>query len=295
MKVEGVFVALVTPFERDGHIDAAQYTKHLEYLQKAKVHGVVPCGTTGEAPVLERDERKFLIEEAAQFAKSTNLKVIAGCGSNSTYQALRNCEEAAKYGAMAALMVTPYYNKPNQEGLLAHYLFLADRSPIPIILYNVPSRTNVPIHLDTVIRLMEHPNIIGIKESSGSYSQWLGISASVDLNRKSLLAGDDDIFTAILSLKGSGIISTTTNLVPRAFIDIYQAHQNNRPDEALRIQKNLYPLVRAMFLETNPAPLKYALESLNRMPGYLRLPMVRVSRQTEESIQLALQSAKAFL
>lgn len=290
MLIKGVFVATVTPFEaKTGEVDYVAYRNHLKWLSQNEVHGFVPCGTTGEGPCLTADERKLLIQISCEEAKAKNLKVIAGCGSNSTAAALKMIHEAKEIGADAALVVTPYYNKPTQEGLIAHYQFLADRSLLPIILYHVPGRTNVSFHISTLQTLFKHPNIIGIKEASGQHGFWMDMSQSLDWNSKSILAGDDDAFALIQQLGGKGIISATANVDPKSFVKIFNHAEAKEWDKAFSVQKRILPLIQAMFAETNPAPAKEALSLLNRMQNTVRLPLVPVRTQTKSNILDCLQ------
>ena len=173
MKLEGVFVAHTTPFTPDGKVDVAALKRHLEWCAAAGVHGFVPAGTTGEGSVLDHEERKLVIGTALEVARAHGLKVIAGCGGNHTEKVLGLLQEAKAMGCDAALVVTPYYNKPTQPGLFAHYTYLADRCDLPIVLYNVPGRTSVSLAVETTVELLKHPNIVGIKEASGQYSHWL--------------------------------------------------------------------------------------------------------------------------
>jgi 4-hydroxy-tetrahydrodipicolinate synthase len=290
MSFKGVFVATVTPFsEKLGEVDYKAYQAHLKWLSDCGVHGFVPCGTTGEGPCLSDSERNKLIEISCEEAKEKNLKVIAGCGSNSTSTALKMILEAKSAGAEAALVVTPYYNKPTQEGLLAHYQFLADRSPIPLILYHVPGRTNVTFQLSTLQKLFQHDNIWGIKEASGQHNFWMGMTQVLDWKTKAILAGDDDAFALIQQLGGKGIISATANVAPKAFVKLFDLTERAEWSEAFQLQKQLLPLVQAMFLETNPSPAKEALKLLGKMENTVRLPLVTVQAKTQEIISQALK------
>lgn len=289
MKFEGVYVASVTPFTHDFKVDWEAVSGHFEFLLQSGVDGLVPCGTTGESASLNKEERSRMIEIAVKIGKNHAKKVIAGCGSNDTLTALERIEEAAKLGAEAALVVTPYYNKPTQSGLIAHYQFLADKSPLPIILYNVPGRTHVNIQPETAAELFKSPKIVGIKEASGNHSQWVTLSNKVNFKEKSLLAGDDDAFATIFSLGGAGIISATANVAPKLFVSLYELLKAGKTSEAFRLQIKLMPLVEALFMETNPAPAKYALATMKCMGNNLRLPLVPVSAKTEERIFSALK------
>ncbi|NDC23204.1 MAG: 4-hydroxy-tetrahydrodipicolinate synthase, partial [Proteobacteria bacterium] len=235
-------------------------------------------------------ERKKLIEIATSCGQKLNKLVIAGCGGNSTASVLQSILEARDSGASAALVVTPYYNKPTQEGLLAHYFFLADHTPIPIVLYNVPSRTGVNLLPDTVAQLWNHPQIIGLKEATGNHSQWLELTSQSFQPNRFLLAGDDDAYATLAALGATGIISATANIAPAVFVKMGQLLECGNFKEAFLLQKRLLPLVRAVFSETNPAPLKYALNRMGRGANCLRLPLVPVRPATQSILDQELKS-----
>ncbi len=289
MKYEGVFVANVTPFKKNADVDFDALSGHYEFLMQSGVDGLVPCGTTGEGPTLNKEERYKIIELSVQAAKAHSKKVIAGCGSNNTVASLEMIEDAAKAGAHAALVVTPYYNKPMQAGLIAHYQYLAERTPLPLVLYNVPGRTNVNIQPETAAELFKHPKVVGIKEASGNHSQWVALANKINFKEKSLMAGDDDAFATVYALGGCGIISATANVVPRLFVKLYALLKNGKSTEAFQLQTKLMPLVQSMFMETNPSPVKYAMASMKCMENNLRLPLIPVTRKTEEAIAVALK------
>lgn len=289
MKWEGVFVATTTPFTTTGELDLVALKAHLQFLVQAGVHGFVPCGTTGEASVLSRDERTKVLELTLEVANAHGRKVIAGCGGNATASVLELVKEAKGMGCDAALVVTPYYNKPTQRGLIAHFEAIAEGSSFPIVLYNVPGRTSVNLSPETAIRLFQHPQIVAIKEASGQYGQWITLASQMDLSQKSLLAGDDDAFAAILALGGTGIISASANVAPNAFVQLYESAKEGNWSEAFHLQKKLLPLVKAMFAETSPAPAKAALEILGRGSYQVRLPLVPVTQETLAQIKIALK------
>lgn len=281
MIFQGVWVATTTFFDNAGSLDLASFERHCSWLLDSGVEGLVPCGTTGEGSTLTSKERQALIETAAGLASTRKKGIIAGCGGNNTESVLKLILEANDLGAKAALVVTPYYNRPTQEGLLAHYRFLADKSPIPIVLYNVPSRTGVNLLPETVSKLWQHPNIQALKEATGLYGQWLSLLASQLPDGKAILAGDDDAFATLSSLGASGIISASANVVPSYFVKLDSLLRAKQFTEAFTLQKKLYPLIKALFLETNPAPIKYALEQMGRGLNRLRLPLVPVQKETE--------------
>lgn len=289
MRLDGVFVATLTPFSQTGEVVWDAYLKLLEWQAASGVHGFVPCGTTGENPTVTREEWQKLVATTVQFTSGKNLKTIAGAGSNCTSTALELIREAKQLGADAALVVTPYYNKPTQRGLIAHYEHLAEHSSLPIVLYNVPGRTNVNLTVDTVVTLFKHPRIVGIKEASGSHAQWLQLSERIDLKEKSFMAGDDDAFATILSLGGSGIISASANAAPKQFVKIYDLFKKGETRAAIEEQKRVLSLVQSLFLETSPAPLKYALQLLKNFPPHLRLPLVPVGEDTALKVKNALR------
>jgi len=284
MIFKGVWVATTTFFNSAGALDLTSFEKHCSWLLESGVEGLVPCGTTGEGPTLSTEERRLLIGTAVRLASNKKKGVIAGCGGNNTESVLKMIRETAELGAQAALVVTPYYNRPTQEGLIAHYHTLADKSLIPIILYNVPSRTGVNLLPETVSLLWQHPNIKGLKEATGLHSQWLSLLASSLPEGKSVLAGDDDAFATLFSLGATGIISASANVAPLQFVQLDSLLRAGKFVEAFALQKRLFPLIKTLFAETNPAPIKYALEKMERGVNRLRLPLVPVKKETQEKI-----------
>lgn len=285
MNLSGVLVALCTPFTEQGEVAFEEFERHLNFLVEGGVSGFVPCGTTGEGSTLRSSEREKLIHLCVKLARGRVLKVIAGCGTNDTESTIANVLSAHNLGAHAALIVTPYYNKPTQRGLLAHYHKVAEASPIPLILYNVPTRTGVNLSPDTAIELFEHPRIIGIKEASGESSQWLELSRRMDLSRRFLLAGDDDAFATVLGLGGHGTISAAANVIPEWMVKIEKAFAEKREASGFDLQKKLQPMIRALFLETNPAPAKAALRYLGQYStDFVRLPLVTVTEETRRTV-----------
>jgi len=289
MKIEGVHVALATPFRPSGEFDSAAFDKLLDYVVGAGVQGLVPCGTTGEGPALNREERRRLIVRCVEAASKKSLKVTAGCGTNFTATTIEGVNEAADLGAHAALVVSPYYNKPTPEGLFKHFTEVADRGRLPVVLYNVPGRTGVNLAPELVAKLFQHPKIVAIKEASGQFGQWLALAHGCDLSAKSLLAGDDDGFAPILSLGGSGIISASANVAPAQFVALFDHFRKGDSAAAWGIQKKLLPLVKAMFTESNPGPVKHALSRLGIAEDVLRLPLVPVRPETRAAIETSLR------
>jgi 4-hydroxy-tetrahydrodipicolinate synthase len=289
MKLQGVHVALVTPFDETGAVDYNAFKNHLGFLADAGVHGFVPCGTTGEGPTLSHEEWRRLLELTVEVAKERGLVVTAGCGSNDTQKVVTMTREARELGCDAALIVTPYYNRPTAAGIEAHFLHVADNTDLPIVLYNVPGRTNINMTPELMARLMKHPRIVGVKECSGSWSQWITLATTLDLTTRSFMSGDDDCMAAILALGGSGIVSGPANVAPRFFVSIYESAVRGDWQTAFQIQKRILPFVRVMFMETNPSPVKYALSRLSDMKEEVRLPLVKVTEATRRAVYESLQ------
>lgn len=269
----GLYVALVTPFARGGELDEAKLRELVRWHVRAGTDGLVPCGTTGESATLRGwDERerilRIVVEEAAG-----QLKVVAGAGSNSTAETIRNVQRLAGLGVDGALVITPYYNKPTQAGLIAHFRAVAAESPVPIVLYNVPGRTGVNLLPETVATLAEVPRLVALKEASGNLVQVSWIHRLCG-ERMTVLCGEDALTYPMLCLGATGVISTAGNVAPREMLALISAHRAGRCDEARRRHLELLPLAEALFLETNPMPVKEALNYLGFEVGEPRLPLV---------------------
>jgi 4-hydroxy-tetrahydrodipicolinate synthase len=290
MSWNGVYVATVTPFAKSGEVDFRALEKILLRCDSAGVDGFVACGTTGEAATLTSLEWEKIVEATAQFGKSKNKKTMAGCGSYSTKAVIEKISRAKALGSDAALVVTPYYNKPTSEGLLAHFQTIADQSELPIFLYNVPGRTNVNLSPEVTLQLLKHPQIVGIKEACPSHSQWVELTSQFPTD-KSFFAGDDDMFATALALGGKGIISASANVLPEWFVRIYRAGKAGNYTEAFQTQKRIFALVKSLFSETNPSPVKFALEQLGLCENSVRLPLVCIKENTRKSV---LQELKAL-
>ncbi len=284
--LEGALTALVTPF-KDGKIDEATLRSLIERQIEGNIDGLVPCGTTGESATLTHDEHRRVIEIAVETARG-KVPVVAGTGSNSTSESVMLTRFAKEAGADAALLITPYYNKPSQEGLFQHYKTVAESVDIPILLYNVPSRTAVNMLPETTARLSEITSIIGIKEATGDLEQ---VSETIKLSRDGfiLLSGDDASTLPILSGGGHGTISVTSNLVPNDVARMYEAFKEGRAEEAQEIHERLLPLNSAMFIETNPVPVKTALSMMGLTSEELRLPLVEMDKANKERLKIALK------
>ncbi len=282
---EGIIPALVTPFNDELNVDYKGIEKNLEFLEKY-VDALVPAGTTGEAATLSYQEHIDVVKHVAEVSK---LPVIGGAGSNSTKEAIFLAKEVEKAGADAAMLVTPYYNKPNAEGLYLHYKTVAESVSIPIIIYNVPSRTACNITPDVVERLAEIDNIIGIKEASGNLKQVCEI-----INRTPddfiLLSGDDFLTFPILCLGGKGVISVAANVAPQMMKELYDAFKSGNTGKAREMHYRLMPLYSALFIDTNPIPVKKALELMGMPAGKPRPPLVELSEEKTEKLRKVLES-----
>ncbi|TAN46173.1 MAG: 4-hydroxy-tetrahydrodipicolinate synthase, partial [Candidatus Methanoperedens sp.] len=255
--IEGVLPALITPFTKDNRVDKDGIRQNIEFLVDGGVSGVVPCGTTGEAATLSIKEHEKVIEYAVEFS---SVPVVAGTGSNNTTEALELTKFAQDAGADAALLITPYYNKPNDSGMLKHFMTVADTVDIPIIIYNVPSRTGINLKPELTAKLAKVSNIVGIKEASGSLDQITRIFELTKGEDFAVLSGDDGLTLPILSIGGTGVISVVANVAPKLVVSMVEAFRNGDREKARELHLTLAPLIRAMFLETNPIPLKKAVE-----------------------------------
>ena len=267
---KGSIVALITPF-KDGAVDEESLRRLVEFHIENGTDGIVPCGTTGEASTLDYDEHMRVIEIVIQQA-AKRVPVIAGTGSNSTDEAIDLTRKAKNLGADGVLLVTPYYNKPSQEGLYRHYKAIADAVAIPQVLYNVPGRTGVNMLPETVARLAEHPGIVAIKEATGSLQQASEVLALCG-DKLDLLSGDDFITFPIMACGGSGIISVVANIIPRQVADLVDAFFDGNLEEARRLHLHLLKISNAMFVETNPVPVKTAAALMGMCGDELRLPL----------------------
>lgn len=272
MLLQGCYVALVTPFTKAGEIDEEGLRSNIDFLINHGITGIVPCGTTGESATLSWQEHNHVVDIALSEA-SGRVSVIAGAGSNNTREAIEAARHAKENGADAILCITPYYNKPTQEGLYQHYKAIVENVTIPIVLYNVPGRTGVNLLPETIDRLCEFNTIIAVKEASGNLAQISEIHRRCS-DRMTIISGDDALTLPILTLGGKGVISVVGNIFPGAMVKMIQAFFERRIDDALTIHEELLPVSNALFLETNPIPIKAAMNHLGMHAGPLRLPLV---------------------
>lgn len=283
---KGCFVAVVTPFKR-GEIDEAAFIELVRFLVEKGVDGIVPCGTTGESPALSHEEQRRLIKLAVKETRK-RVAVIAGTGSNNTKEAEELTEFAKDCGADGALVVAPYYNKPTPRGLESHYRRL-ERIGLPLVIYNIPSRTGINIPPGIVAKLSQLNNIVGIKEASGSMDQVSSIIAQSEPNL-SVLSGDDSLTLPILSLGGVGVVSVVANILPKETHDLVSSYLRGDIERAKELHYKLFDLCKAMFIETNPLPIKTAMARLGMIEKEWRLPLEAMEKENEEKLERALSS-----
>ena len=278
----GSLVALVTPFKNDG-LDEAAFQALIDWQIGQGTHGIIPCGTTGESPTLTHSEHKRVVELAIE-AAGGRIPVIAGTGSNSTAEAIELTRHAKEAGADAALVVTPYYNKPTQEGLYQHFKAIHDAAELPIVIYNIPGRSVIDMSVATMARLAKLPNIVGVKDATANLQRPLDVRREIGPDFCQL-SGEDATIVAFLAQGGVGCISVTANVAPGLCAQLHNAWRAGNYQEVFRIRDLLGPLHNAMFLETNPAPAKYGVSLLGRCENSLRLPLVKVSAETEVKVK----------
>jgi len=288
----GMSVAIITPF-RDGQLDVARLAEQLEFQVEAGTDCVVPCGTTGESPTLSHEEHERVISETIQIVAG-RMKVMAGTGSNSTAEALRLTQRAAKEGADATLQVAPYYNKPTQEGMFQHFQAVAEAVDIPVCVYNIPGRTGKNIEVETIQRMADVPGITMVKEATGSLDQCSAVLGTTDLT---VLSGDDSLTLPMMSVGAEGAVSVAGNLVPTVMLDLVRTARAGDFRAAAEVHHRLYALCSSMLgLATNPIPVKAAMKMVGRDSGELRLPMTPLDdagmeKLRETLLRFGLQSA----
>lgn len=288
----GVFTALVTPF-KNGAVDEDALKKHVEEQIAAGVDGVVPCGSTGEAATLSHDEHKRVVELVVQ-SVAKRVRVIAGAGSNATAEAIELTAHAKAAGADGALLISPYYNKPTQDGVVAHYAAIAKATRFPLVAYNVPGRTGSNLLPDTIARLAELEHVVGVKESSGDLHQISQVIARVPSDFV-VLAGDDWATLPQLAIGGAGVISTCSNLVPREMVELARAFARGDLARARELHYRLLPLCDALFSETNPIPIKAALALRGKLEEELRLPLLAMTASGKKRLELAMKEFGGLL
>ncbi|OYT19310.1 MAG: 4-hydroxy-tetrahydrodipicolinate synthase [Nitrospira sp. UW-LDO-01] len=284
----GSLVAIVTPF-RKGKVDERALADLIEWQIANGTNGIVPCGTTGESATLSHDEHNRVIELTVEVARR-RVPVVAGTGSNSTDEAIALTKHAKQAGADGSLLITPYYNKPTQEGLYRHYRAVAEAVDLPLVLYNIPGRTGVNMLPTTIARLTALPTIVGVKEGSGSVQQASDIVQMCG-DRLTVLAGDDALTLPMMAVGGKGVITVTANIVPAEMAGLVKAFAEGKIEDARRIHFKLSPLFAALFFETNPIPVKEALSLMGKIDPELRLPLCPMAQDTREKLIQALKEA----
>ncbi len=284
----GSIPALITPF-KNGKVDEKAFQEFVNWQIEQGSHGLVPCGTTGESPTLSHDEHKRVVEMCVEVAKG-RVPVIAGAGSNSTAEAIQLTQHAKKAGADAVLIVTPYYNKPTQEGLVLHYLAIANAVDIPIVIYNIPGRSVIDMTVETMAKLAEHENIVGVKDATNDLARPQRLLQLVG-PKFCQLSGEDGTAIAHLAQGGVGCISVTANVAPHLCAQLQDAWHLGTYEDAFRLRDILSPLHDAMFVETNPAPVKFAASLLGKCQPDVRLPLAPLKIKSKARIEEAMRAA----
>jgi len=280
---EGALTAMVTPFDKEGKVDEEGLRENVRFQIKKGIHGLVPVGTTGECATLSYEEHNRVVDVVIDAAKG-KVPVLAGTGSNSTWEAIMLTKHAKEVGADGALLVVPYYNKPTQAGLYQHFKRIAEEIDIPQVIYNIPSRTAVNMLPKTMAKLAKIKNIVGVKEASGNLEQ---VARIIELAGKelSVVSGDDSLTLQIMKLGGVGIISVASNLVPDKVTKMVNSFRSGDVKTAERINDELAPLFKALFIETNPGPVKMAMNWMGMAAGGLRLPLVELEPENQEKLR----------
>lgn len=284
----GVYTALVTPFNENKEVDKECLKKIVQFQLNKGISGLVPVGTTGESPTVSHEENMDVIEVVVKEVNG-KVPVIAGTGSNSTDEAIRMTKLAKAIGADASLQVSPYYNKPTQEGLYQHFMAIADAVDLPIMVYNIKGRTGVNIETDTLMRMAKHENIVAVKEASGDLNQMMDV-----IRRKpadfSVLSGDDNLALPLTLMGGNGVVSVAGNIIPHWMEEMIQAARRGDLEKAKTIHYELIPLFQSMFLETNPIPVKWAMSEMGLLKDVFRLPLCSPAEETKVKIREALKN-----
>lgn len=283
MMFTGSMTALVTPF-KNGNVDEDGIRKLIDFQIENGTQALVPCGTTGESATLSYEEHNKVIEITVKHTKG-RIPVIAGTGSNSTEETITLTRHAKDVGADACLLIAPYYNRPTQSGLIAHFTKVADSVDIPLVLYNIPTRTGVNIEPETVAKLSEHKNIIAIKEASGNLDQ---MSRIISLCNIVVLSGDDALTLPIMSIGGKGVISVASNIAPKDVSEMVNSFEKGDIIKARRIHYKLLPLIKILFIETNPAPVKSAMAMMGMIDEEIRLPLVPLKEENKTKLKKVL-------
>jgi 4-hydroxy-tetrahydrodipicolinate synthase len=291
-KLRGSLVAIVTPMQDDGSLDLAAYKRLIEWHIESGTSAIVAVGTTGESPTVDVDEHIELVRAAVEQCAG-RIPVIAGTGANATKEAIALTQHARKAGAASTLQVAPYYNKPTQEGLYQHFKAIAIEGGLPVILYNLPGRTAIDISNETVLRLAQMPQIVGMKDATGDIPRGSDLIARLSVLRPDFAyySGNDDSALALAAMGSDGVISVTANVAPRESTEMYKHAFSGNWSAALSMNQRLLPLHLKLFVETNPIPVKYALEKMNKIGGAIRLPLTQLAVAHRAIVDAALSDA----
>lgn len=296
MKLEGTFTALITPFAKNGEVDYGGLEENIENQLKSGISGLVVLGTTAETPTLSTEEKDNIVKIAVRKAKG-KVPIVVGTGSNSTESTIKNTIKAGENGADAALVVAPYYNKPTQKGLYDHFKTIADNVNIPIILYNVQSRTGVNIEPETILKLATHPKIIGIKDASGDFKKSATVITTV--KRESIdftvVSGDDVSALSLMGIGAKGIVSVVSNLAPKTVAKLTDLALEGKFEEAQALYSEIFPLLTVSFVETNPIPIKEAMNIVGLPAGGVRLPLSSLKVENREKLHQVIESLRGYL
>jgi 4-hydroxy-tetrahydrodipicolinate synthase len=282
----GSLVALITPMRPDGSLDEQAYARFIEWQIEQGTQGIVPVGTTGESPTLTHDEHRRAVAIAVEVSRK-RVPVIAGAGSNSTAEAIGLAQHARDVGADGVMIVTPYYNKPSQEGLFRHFTAIADAAGIPLVIYNIPSRCVIDMSVETMARLAKHPHIVGVKDATANLTRPLHTRRACGAGFVQL-SGEDHTAVSFLVAGGDGCISVTANVAPKLCAEIHAAWRAGRVEHAIAMQDQLLPLHDAMFCEPSPGPVKFAASLLGFCTPFLRLPLAPISTTAQDKVRMAM-------
>jgi len=288
MRLEGVYTAIVTPFQQDGSVDEKALREFVDFQIDGGVSGLVPVGTTGESPTVTHEENLRVIAVVVEQTRG-RVPVIAGTGSNSTQEAINMTRRAKELGADGTLQVAPYYNKPSQEGMYRHFSAIADATDLPLIVYNIPGRTGKNVENDTMLRLSSHPNIIGVKEASGDIPQMMDLIARKPADFV-VISGDDNLAYPLTVLGGSGVISVASNMIPDRMSEMVKLTLAGKYEAAREAHYRLLPLFRALFSETNPVPVKYGLSVMGKVEEVYRLPLCAMDDKKKQALRDVMRS-----
>jgi 4-hydroxy-tetrahydrodipicolinate synthase len=289
--MRGVFTALVTPFNSRNELDLEAFKRILQDQKDAGVAGIIPCGTTGETPTLSEDEKKQLIRVSLETLKGSGVKVLAGTGGNDTAGTVAFSKWASDQGVDGLLVVTPYYNKPSQAGLEAHFTAVADAVKCPVMLYNVPGRTGVSLTAETIAKLARHPRITSIKEATANvaFASEILDQLAQARNAMTVLSGDDAAYLPLLSIGAHGVVSVASNLFPRAMVAIHKHMEGGEHAEAMKLHQRFYPLFRDLFIDSNPGPIKHAMAHVGWCDARLRAPLAPLSAAHAQQLEASLK------